>query len=82
MLHEQAAVEALSGLSGFRDGFYDCLDARAQRQQALQVISAAEARGQARLSEMNRQVLANLDRIITALHDNPGDQRQDHADAS
>jgi site-specific recombinase XerD len=55
---------------------------RAQRQQALQVISAAEARGQARLSEMNRQVLANLDRIITALHDNPGDQRQDHADAS
>ncbi len=29
MLHEQAAVEALSGLSGFRDGFYDCLDARA-----------------------------------------------------
>jgi hypothetical protein len=29
VLHEQAAVEALSGLSGFRDGFYDCLDARA-----------------------------------------------------
>ena len=29
MLHEQAAVEALSELSGFRDGFYDCLDARA-----------------------------------------------------
>ena len=29
VLHERAAVEALSGLSGFRDGFYDCLDARA-----------------------------------------------------
>ena len=29
VLHEQAAVEALSGSSGFRDGFYDCLDARA-----------------------------------------------------
>lgn len=29
MLHEQATVEALSGLSGFRDGFYGCLDARA-----------------------------------------------------
>jgi integrase len=55
---------------------------RAQRQQALQVISAAEARGQARLAEMNRQVLANLDRIITALDDNPGDERQEHADAS
>ena len=55
---------------------------RAQRQQALQVISAAEARGQARLAEMNRQVLANLDRIITALDDNPGDGRQEHADAS
>ena len=29
VLHEQAAVEALSELSGFRDGFYGCLDARA-----------------------------------------------------
>jgi DDE superfamily endonuclease len=29
VLHEQAAVEALSGLSEFRDGFYGCLDARA-----------------------------------------------------
>jgi hypothetical protein len=38
-----------------------------QRQQLAQIISAAEARGQARLAEMNRQVLANLDTIITAL---------------
>ena len=29
VLHEHAAVEALSGLSRFRDGFYDCLNARA-----------------------------------------------------
>ncbi len=29
VLHERAAVEALSGLSRFRDGFYDCLDGRA-----------------------------------------------------
>jgi hypothetical protein len=27
--HELAEIEALSGLSMFRDGFYDCLDARA-----------------------------------------------------
>ena len=38
-----------------------------QRQQTIQIISAAEARGQQRLAEMNRQVLANLDQIITAL---------------
>ncbi len=29
VLHESADVEALSALSGFRDGFYACLDARA-----------------------------------------------------
>ena len=40
---------------------------REHRQQVLQIITAAEARGQARLGEMNRQVLANLDSIITAL---------------
>jgi hypothetical protein len=40
---------------------------QSQRQQLVQIISAAEARGQARLAEMNRQVLANLDTIITAL---------------
>jgi len=39
----------------------------AQRQQILQIISAAEARGQQRLVEMNQQVVGNLDRIITAL---------------
>jgi len=36
-----------------------------QRQQLLQIVSAAEARGQARVVEMNRQVLGNLEKIIT-----------------
>lgn len=41
------------------------------RQQVLHIISAAEARGQTRLVEMNEQVLGNLDRIITTLQDDP-----------
>jgi hypothetical protein len=40
---------------------------RAQRQEAMQIISAAEAKGHARVAEMNRQVAANLGKIITAL---------------
>lgn len=44
---------------------------RTQRAQVIELITAAEARGQARLAEMNRQVLGNLDRIITALADDP-----------
>jgi integrase len=39
----------------------------AQRQATLQIITAAEANGRARVAEMNRQVAANLDKIITAL---------------
>ena len=35
----------------------------------LQLITAAEANGHTRLVEMNRQVLGNLDRIITSLTD-------------
>ena len=42
---------------------------RDHRQQIVQIISAAEARGQTRLAEMNQQVLANLDNIITGLQD-------------
>jgi len=42
---------------------------RAQRQQTLQIISAAEANGQARVAEMNKQVAANLDKIIATLED-------------
>jgi hypothetical protein len=37
-----------------------------QRQQTLQIITAAEASGQARVAEMNRQVADNLDKIIAA----------------
>jgi integrase len=51
---------------------------RAQRKQTLQLISTAEARGQQRLAEMNRQVLANLDTIITAL-DDPEPGATEHA---
>jgi hypothetical protein len=38
-----------------------------QRQQVIQIISAAEAGGQQRLAEMNRQVPGNLDQIIATL---------------
>jgi hypothetical protein len=40
---------------------------RQQREQLLQVVSAAEARGQLRIVEMNKQVLGNLESIIVAL---------------
>ena len=39
----------------------------AQRKTTLQIISAAEANGHARVAEMNRQVAANLDKIIATL---------------
>jgi site-specific recombinase XerD len=45
---------------------------RDHRQQIIQIISAAQARGQTRLAEMNQQVLANLDNIITGLQDDTG----------
>ena len=48
---------------------------RDHRQQILQIITAAEARGQTRLAEMNRQVLTNLDTIITSLHQTPAPRR-------
>lgn len=44
---------------------------RQQRDQLLQIVSAAEARNQLRVVEMNRQVLGNLDRIITSLEADP-----------
>ena len=40
---------------------------REHRTQVVQIISAAEARGQQRLAEMNTRVLDNLDRIIQTL---------------
>ncbi|MDI3330832.1 MAG: tyrosine-type recombinase/integrase [Micrococcus sp.] len=49
---------------------------REHRTQVVQIISAAEARGQQRLAEMNARVLTNLDRIIETLdeetHAGPG----------
>ena len=48
----------------------------AQRQQTLQIISAAEANGHARLAEMNRQVAGNLDNIIAALEADGGERRR------
>jgi len=54
---------------------------REHRQQVLQIITAAEARGQLRLAEMNRQVLGNLDNIIAALQADPGLEGRETADA-
>ena len=56
---------------------------REHRQHVLQLITAAEARGQQRLVEMNQQVLGNLDRIITTLHidSEAGDSQREAADA-
>jgi hypothetical protein len=53
---------------------------RQHHQQVLQIISAAEARGQTRQVEMNRQVADNLERIITSLEDDA--QPEMTADAS
>jgi hypothetical protein len=53
----------------------------AQRQQTLQIISAAEAAGHARVAEMNRQVAGNLDKIITALEAEGPDEKEATAGA-
>ena len=49
------------------------LQHHAQRQQTLQIISAAEANGHARAAEMNRQVAVNLGKIIAALEADDGE---------
>jgi integrase len=54
----------------------------AQRQQTLQIITAAEANGHARLAEMNRQVAGNLDGIIAALEAGSGEEKEAAAGAS
>ena len=54
---------------------------RQQRQELLQIVSAAEARGQQCLAEMNRQVLNNLEHVIRAL-ESDADQMEATADAS
>jgi integrase len=48
---------------------------KTQRHQVMHIISAAEARGQTRLIEMNRQVADNLASIITALEDAQDERR-------
>ena len=53
----------------------------AQRQVTLQLITAAEAAGHTRVTEMNKQVAANLDKIITALEADDGNQQEATADA-
>jgi hypothetical protein len=53
-----------------------------QRQQTLQIITAADARGQTRVVEMNRQVLGNRDRMIAALESEPDTDGREAADAS
>jgi hypothetical protein len=55
---------------------------RAQRQQTLQIITAAEAAGYSRVAEMNRQVAANLGKIITSLEDGGKDGQEEAANAS
>jgi hypothetical protein len=52
---------------------------RAQRQATLQIITAAEANGHARVAEMNRQIAGNLGKIITALE---SDGQEEQASAS
>lgn len=54
----------------------------AQRQATLQIISAAQAAGHARVAEMNRQVAGNLDKIITTLQAKAEDEKEAAASAS
>jgi len=54
----------------------------AQRQATLQIISAAEAAGHARVAETNRQVAGNLDKIITALEADEPDDKETATGAS
>jgi Phage integrase family len=55
---------------------------RAQQQTVLQIVTAAEANGHARVAEMNKRVAANLDKIITALEADGEDGQEAAADAS
>jgi len=54
---------------------------RTHRGQVIELITAAEARGQTRLVEMNQQVLGNLDRIIDTLADDAGIGDPNESDA-
>ena len=54
----------------------------AQRKATLQIITAAEANGHARVAEMNRQVASNLDKIIATLEDEGTGEKEASAGAS
>jgi hypothetical protein len=54
----------------------------AQRRAALQIITAAEAAGHARVAEMNKQIIGNLDKIITALESEAPSNEEPTASAS
>ncbi len=54
----------------------------AQRQATLQIITAAETAGHARVAEMNRQVAGNLDKIIATLQDEGPDEKEAAAGVS
>jgi hypothetical protein len=54
----------------------------AQHQATLQLITAAEAAGHARITEMNKQVADNLDKIITALEADDDSEQEAAASAS
>jgi len=51
------------------------------RRQVIQIISAADACGQQRLAEMNRQVLSSLGNIITTLEAETDTTETEPADA-
>jgi integrase len=55
---------------------------RQQRQQTLQIITAAQARGQMRMVAMNQQVADNLEKIITSLEDDDSSTGEVAVDAS
>jgi hypothetical protein len=54
----------------------------AQRQKTLQITTAAEAAGHARVAEMNRQVAGNLDKIIATLEAGEPGEKEASAGAS
>lgn len=53
----------------------------AQRKETLQIITAAKANGQARVAEMNRQVIGNIDKIIATLEADSGEGKEAAAGA-
>jgi hypothetical protein len=54
----------------------------AQQQRTLTLISTARDNGHVRVTEMNEQVAANLDRMITELENITPDEQENAADAS